>query len=655
MSNRPETTQAPKPNASRRYSAESRTYRKHPEKESRMSEPPISGSLAEQSRAWLAEVEAALDLTGEEMASVDSSDVAWANRVNAARSRGNGLVAAVEAQWRERAANERLVVSTYGAFNTGKSALLRRLLVDDDQPVPESLIIAGAPETATNTDMDALGVTLRDAPGLQPGAEDDRGQHHNVMAAEAVADSDAVLLMFNPQLPTAERDEVRALIAEPWPVGALIPVIARFDEAGTDPEDSPTGYRDLAERKRSELRHALGLNPDVTVHVIAQDPFGIAGKSRQPDESVWDPYRGWDGVESLAKAVAALPLEREGVRAGACDRFWVRNARTVKSQVETATAEYRRELEFALNENNRAISRSGELQSLRESEEGNLARFVDDTVRDLALSGERTDPEDTKALVAEGLASWLNEVAEGINAFLSGIELDTEVQVTRPAFARFEVFLDGLMSDPASSEESVEAPAPAPGGARGSQTRQQDLVDKTLKALRGGLKAYVESESGMSVADLRKSVRAPRSSVRSTIRGSSTATAASSAGDLSGVASRGVRGRASSHRPSPASLLTFITVLDEVAPLVQEIHGLLTSNKASQAQAEAQAKRREELRAKQREASSRAADFAWVDAESMFEEAAASINSANPSVSGLVPALSKVIDRLEGVLEDFPL
>jgi putative ribosome biogenesis GTPase RsgA len=61
-------------------------------------------------------------------------------------------------------------VTFFGAFDCGKSSLLRRLLVDDDIAVPDWLTISARHETFAASDIRYRGAILRDTPGVDPDA-----------------------------------------------------------------------------------------------------------------------------------------------------------------------------------------------------------------------------------------------------------------------------------------------------------------------------------------------------------------------------------------------------------------------------------------------------------------------------------------------------
>ena len=162
-------------------------------------------------------------------------------------------------------ASERPVVTLFGAYDTGKSAILRRLLVEQSLEVPEWVTISARHETFEVGTVEFRGIALRDTPGVAPGAEDARGVANTGHALAAVELTDVLVVVMNPQLPTAERDLMLGVLAGDWPAGSMVLVISRFDDAGVSPEYDLDGYHELAERKVNELEGVSRLDAAMPV------------------------------------------------------------------------------------------------------------------------------------------------------------------------------------------------------------------------------------------------------------------------------------------------------------------------------------------------------------------------------------------------------
>lgn len=244
------------------------------------------------------------------------------------------------------------VVTVYGSYaDTGKSSLIRRILIELGQAVPPWLTISARHETFEVNEIRAGGCLLRDTPGFVVDGTDARAQLNTERAEEAVVLTDVAIVTVPPQLVTAELPALRRPLDQRWVPGSLWFVISRFDEAGVDPEDDPEDYRDLAERKTRELRTALSLDDTIPVHVVCPDFAQMAGSERNPDPQVWDESRQWDGVAGLVLITQLGASDGSALRRAAEERFW-------RHAVRQAHVELSDELDKQLD--NAVVSDEGE-------------------------------------------------------------------------------------------------------------------------------------------------------------------------------------------------------------------------------------------------------------------------------------------------------
>lgn len=84
---------------------------------------------------------------------------------------------------------DRPVVTLFGSYDTGKSSLLRRLLVDSGRDVPDWLTISARHETFEVNDVEFGTCIVRDTPGFDVGASGVREQNSSrAMAAVGLTD-----------------------------------------------------------------------------------------------------------------------------------------------------------------------------------------------------------------------------------------------------------------------------------------------------------------------------------------------------------------------------------------------------------------------------------------------------------------------------------
>lgn len=254
---------------------------------------------------------------------------------------GGQLGIEADEQWQQFASISEPVVTVYGAYDTGKSSLLRRLIVDSGGEVPEWLTISARHETFEVNEVRAAGCLLRDTPGFVTGAADARADMNTQLANTAVDLTDVAIVTVTPQLATAEFPALQALVGRDWAPGSLWFVISRFDEAGVDPESDEDGYRERAQRKTEELRRALALDDAVQVFVVSQDFAQMVGSERNPDPQLWDDFRGWDGIGELREALEGLgSCGGASLRASAAQRFWRKSVANSLDGLHVEVAKY---------------------------------------------------------------------------------------------------------------------------------------------------------------------------------------------------------------------------------------------------------------------------------------------------------------------------
>jgi hypothetical protein len=260
------------------------------------------------------------------------SDHWWSRDITeaAALILGRAVVDRAVAEWHGFAETHEVRITFAGPYNTGKSSLIKRLLVDAGVAVPPWLTAGARRETFQVEVLPVGELTLVDTPGLESGE-----QTHDAAAAAAIALTDALVLLVSPQLVLSDVERVSALIdgtflAEPggalFPPKALILVIARGDAIGTDPVDDVDGYRALCQRKRDQLITALRRHVRDTslpeIFVVAADAGGTLARKPQPMPEEYDATRPWDNIAPLWQHLAALPARRRDLRVAAAGRFW---------------------------------------------------------------------------------------------------------------------------------------------------------------------------------------------------------------------------------------------------------------------------------------------------------------------------------------------
>jgi predicted GTPase len=203
-----------------------------------------------------------------------------------------------------------------GDYSTGKSSLIKRLLVDSGLEVPDALNVAARPATGSARAFHWAGWQIVDTPGFQSSNEE-----HASIAHQGVVGASLLIVLFNPNLVVGGAADLLTILLGDRAAGrvGMLPrtlfVINRSDELGVDPRDDPVGYRNLCRRKELELVQALESlhrdSPDVRraisaaqVLCVASDPYGVVGDRSELTRSDYDQHRDWDGMDAMHDGLA---------------------------------------------------------------------------------------------------------------------------------------------------------------------------------------------------------------------------------------------------------------------------------------------------------------------------------------------------------------
>lgn len=353
--------------------------------------------------------------------------------------------------------------TVFGAYDSGKSSLLRRLLVDADVPVPNWLTISARHETFKASEITYRDIVLKDTPGVSPGSTDARGENNTVTALRAIKATDVLVVVVTSQLLTGERELVAAALDLPWSEGALWFVISRFDEAGVDPDGDRDGYRQLAESKRrelaEELQRTLGRDLKPRVFVASPDPYGVGGSDQNPDGTLWDPFREWDGIEEIATELASLQTSAEVLRVAAAERFWIGEVREQLATLDAQEAEVESVARTTSELTARVDQLSARLGEIRVGAHNDLNTAVSSVV-DQALTSSVLTEEGLKTRLGEALNLWLERQGAEVAALAQDMELQLEQQVARPSWQGLKRLVEQLSvhlpaDDPTRDSESI--------------------------------------------------------------------------------------------------------------------------------------------------------------------------------------------------------
>jgi hypothetical protein len=243
---------------------------------------------------------------------------------------------AVAARWRERAEEPGVFVTAYGPYDAGKTALIKRLLVEDATDPPRWLAVGGQPMTDTCRQVASGGLVYVDTPGTASG-----NHSADEIAHDAATLTDVLLFVVTPQLLGSDSERTvttvrEAFAAEPR---SVVFVIAQ-SENHLDPSDDPDGYRVQIDHKRAEFLGLLAARdipaPESAVHAISADPFGLVRSTPTPTPADYAAGAGWDGIHELRRELSALPAHRSALRRASGIRYW----RTIGARAIASVGEH---------------------------------------------------------------------------------------------------------------------------------------------------------------------------------------------------------------------------------------------------------------------------------------------------------------------------
>ncbi len=360
--------------------------------------------------------------------------------------------------WEELAQNTRPVATLFGSYDTGKSSLLRRLLIDSGRSVPDWLTISARHETFVSNTVEIGDCSVRDTPGFAVGANDPRGQSNSSRALEAVGLTDIAIAVLTPQLATSDRDVFKSLIARNWPATGLWFVISRFDEAGADPEHDLPGYEELCVRKIAELRDLFDLDPDVPVFVVAPDPFQEAGPDNDVPAAVWDKYRSWDGMNALRdQLMQVTPASLTALRAAAADRYWTTAVTETLNTLRHELAKCEENAGVATHGRARRDSWESELGAIDQAAKASLDGLVASVI-DRWLGRPGAPLEHLQSEIESSLTQWFAHHDSHLQRLQRSISKTVERDRRQPSWSGFAALVAELHSSTTTSD-----PGPVPG------------------------------------------------------------------------------------------------------------------------------------------------------------------------------------------------
>lgn len=504
----------------------------------------------------------------------------------------------LRAQWDPYASRDELVVTLFGPYDSGKSSLLKRLLVEEGLPVPDWLGVSGRRETFEVREASLGWAVVRDTPGLAGGDE-----LHERLTEEALLLCDLIFVVLNPQLVTSEQETFAAVLTgrrfglnggAAFATRGLPVLLSRMDEAGAMPDVDPEGYVDLVARKKEELeafvRAKAGDLDVLWIHAVSADPFGSVGDDVPSSVRDYGGHGSWDGVADVAGYLKEATNRRGDLRLHAETRF------LGKALSGAADALGRLEIQSALASDAAVAAvdahrlQGKRLAALLAAARTDLDRRIEEEVAGATRRGA-ADAKELRSLVAtrleRALSRWAEEHNAGLEELARDIDADLEVRRARPSWK----LLDGMLD---SIDDASDA-----GGERKGTRQDLDGLRKAAKAVRGGFQEAQPLVLGMSLQKAREELLALRK-----------------AGGVFDKYKEEAGRRASqladaAHAEQAQRAILIDVGLGSALPAMLEIGGLLMESLSENRAVEARSRRREELRAVVSAASREVGEGAW--------------------------------------------
>lgn len=404
-------------------------------------------------------------------------------------------------QWRAFSDIPTVRTVIFGAYDAGKSSLLKRLLVEAQCPVPDWVVISARRETFESREVQAGPIVFVDTPGLGSGNDE-----HDTISRKTLQLADAYVWVMPPQLVTSGQTDYVALLKgtffhpqlPPWAVAsATVAVVARMDEAGVDPGESPEGFATLVDKKMAELLSMLskdGIGGAMAgMHCVVADPYQMVGNMPDPDFTMYDIGRSWDGIAALVATLAGLECDKLRLRQQAGLRFVYAVTRELEEAVRTRDSVLQLEAERLDNDTQRYALFRQRLASVTAHSEMDLQRRVEEALRP-AGQAELADIPRVVARLEVMLSETIDQWASASCADLQTLAQEFELEIQRHAV---KLDIAGLLDSARIQADASQCVSEQPN----SFTRNRKRVFGFLPVIRQTIKSLVETDLGMSIQD----------------------------------------------------------------------------------------------------------------------------------------------------------
>ncbi|MNZ30841.1 Dynamin family protein [compost metagenome] len=407
-------------------------------------------------------------------------------------------------QWQQFSGQTAIRTVIFGAYDAGKSSLLKRLLVEAGCPVPDWVTISARRETFESREVVAGRIAFVDSPGLSSGNDE-----HDTISRKALQLADAYIWVMPPQLVTSGQADFVAFLSGSFfnsrlpsaaVTAATIAVVSRMDEAGIDPGDSPDGFAALVEKKTAELFSMLDKDRIAGslagLHCIVADPYQLVGNTPVADSTLYDIGREWDGIAALRTTLAALEGDQGRLRQLAGLRFVCAVARELEEAVQLQNSTLQLETERLNNDSERYGLFRQRLTSLTDYSKTDLKGRIEEALRSAGRSAT-SDIQVSTARLEKMLSESIDQWASASTADLQQLAQEFELELQQHAI---KVDMSALLAA-AQAQDNVSGDSKAqPSSFKQNRKRLFGFVP----ALTQSIKGLAEIGLGMSLEEAKK-------------------------------------------------------------------------------------------------------------------------------------------------------
>jgi hypothetical protein len=440
----------------------------------------------------------------------EDNRVAWIDRAwRVLHAIPNGTsVDELEARWNRHKQRQHPVAAIFGAYDAGKSSLLKRLMFEDGAEIPQWLTVSGRRETFSVDEADCVSWTFRDSPGIGGGNE-----AHDQAAIDSLELADLVIWALPPQLVTSEKEVFSAIfdgsrfgVTGEQVAAALIAVILRIDEAGIDAAANPAGFAKLCAGKQAEFTSLLAsigvVPPQWGIFPISADPYQGVGNGA-PNAGIYAMGEGWDGVAGLQAALKKAAGHADELRVLAGLRY----VSGIITDLTRSIVAERTGREESLRTSRDAIERfalwRANLEALHGKWEAALHRIVEDELLSASRAGTAAASETLHKRLSTSIDRWGEQAYAEFEQLAASAQQELGHRFAGPSMER----LKQLVLEMGDTEHSDTG--------HGIDAKLVKNASRIGNMFREGFKAYVNVHLGMSFEEATKHIRDARQSGKS--------------------------------------------------------------------------------------------------------------------------------------------